>query len=393
MAPRIRPPLLIVTAFWIYAAASNVLYANSLQANLSALHVAHFFADWQARLLQHLFMYPLLLACIEASLRIGWQPLVRRLPLQAVMALGFATCASPALWLGELVVGDELSHKHMSGGWSPMMSEPASAWLTWLASATIFLLTYGFALALVSGFDFYRRLRDSQIRSAALERALSAAHLASLRMQLSPHSLFNLLHTIRGQIDWDPATARIMIVQLGDLLRRLLSAGEREYSRLADEMQFVRLYLELQQRRFADRLTIDVPRATGLPAAWVPSLILQPLVENAVVHGLAGHQGPVVVRLSAASADDMLILRVTNTVAAGRPAPHEGIGLRNVRERLAIQFGERASFRTQRDAGHQWIAEIRIPLLTDVLEPASTMAPARTGTVGTVPSVSAPESL
>jgi two-component system, LytTR family, sensor kinase len=84
-----------------------------------------------------------------------------------------------------------------------------------------------------------------------------------------------------------------MVVQLADLLRRLLNAGERDFSRLADELQFVRLYLELQQRRFADRLSVAAARG-GYPAdAWVPSLILQPLVENAVVHGLAGHQGPV----------------------------------------------------------------------------------------------------
>lgn len=373
MPSRIRPPLLIVTAFWAYVAASNVLYANSMQANLTALHVAHFFAAWQARLLQHLFLYPALLGSIWASLRIGWQPLGWRLPLQVLMALGFSLSATPALWLGEVFTDDSMAHEHVRAGMSGMMSDPGSEWLTWLASGTLFLLTYGFALALVSGFDFYRRMRDSQIRSAALERALTAAHLAALRMQLSPHSLFNLLHTIRGQIDWDPAAARTMIVQLGDLLRRLLTAGEREYSRLTDEMQFVRLYLELQQRRFADRLTIDMPQPAGLPPAWVPSLILQPLVENAVVHGLAGHQGPVIVRVFAASSRGTLILRVTNTMAAERSIRDGGIGLRNVRDRLAIQFGERASFRAapDEDEGRQWIAEIRMPLLTDVLEGSS----------------------
>jgi hypothetical protein len=375
MSLRIRPQLLVVTAFWAYVAASNVIYANSMQANLTALHVANFFAGWQARLLQHLFLYPVLLACIWAALRIGWQPVIRRLPLQALIALAFAFSASPFLWVGEMLAGESTEHGHMPGA-AGMMHEPGSQWLTWLASATLFLLTYGFALALVSGFDFYRRMRDSQIRSAALERALTAAHLASLRMQLSPHSLFNLLHTIRGQIDWDPAAARTMIVQLGDLLRRLLNAGEREYSRLSDEMQFVRLYLELQQRRFADRLTIEVPRPEQLPCAWVPSLILQPLVENAVVHGLARHQGPVAVRVSAASSRGTLVLRVTNTVAAERASREGGIGLRNVRDRLAIQFGERASFQAAPDESGQWVAEIRMPLLTDVLETAAATASA-----------------
>ena len=370
MASRTRPRLLIVTAFWAYVAASSVIYAHGMQASLTVLHVAHFFAAWQARLLQHLILYPLLLAGVWASMRIGWQPVARRLPLQLLMGIAFASAASPALWVGEWLIHRHPMHHQQT--WASSVAfvnnMPGPQFPVWLAAATTFLLNYGFALALVSGFDFYRRLRDSQIRAAALERALAAAHLASLRMQLSPHSLFNLLHTIRGQIDWDPATARTMIVQLGDLLRRLLNAGEREYSRVTDEMQFVRLYLELQQRRFADRLTVEVTQPAALPAAWVPSLILQPLVENAVVHGLAGHQGPVIVRVSATSAHGTLVLRVTNTVSAELAAREGGIGLRNVHDRLAIQFGERAVFRAAPDAGGEWIAEIRMPLLTDVLE-------------------------
>ncbi len=325
MASRMRPQFLIVTAFWAYVAASNVIYAHSMQQSLMAFHRQDFFAGWEARLLQHLFLYPLLLGAVWASLRIGWQPLARRLPLQVLMGAAFAAAASPALWLGEWLMSDAGHYQETWASAAGVMGEmPGSKLPIWLASATTFLLTYGFAVALVSGFDFYRRLRDSQIRAAALERALTSAHLASLRLQLSPHSLFNLLHTIRGQIEWDPAAARTMIVQLGDLLRRLLNAGEREYSRLGDEIQFVRLYLELQQRRFADRLTVDIPPPGALPSAWVPSLILQPLVENAVVHGLAGHQGPVVVRVSAMSSRGALILRVTNTSAQSARAATAG---------------------------------------------------------------------
>jgi LytS/YehU family sensor histidine kinase len=235
----------------------------------------------------------------------------------------------------------------------------------WLASITSFLLTYGFGLALVAGFDFYRRLRDVQLRSAALERSLNAAHLAALRMQLSPHTLFNLLHTIRGQIDWDPATAQSMVVQLADLLRRLLKAGERELSRLCDELQFVRLYLDLQQKRFSDRLTVIVPAQDALPPAWVPSLILQPLVENAVVHGLAGHDSAVVIRVEALVDGETLCLRVVNTMAPQREAGDVGIGLKNVRERLAIQFGDGATFQAFAGEASEWIAEIRMPLLFD----------------------------
>jgi LytS/YehU family sensor histidine kinase len=184
-------------------------------------------------------------------------------------------------------------------------------------------------------------------------------------MQLSPHTLFNLLHTIRGQIIWDPPAAQTMVVQLGDLLRRLLSAGEREFSRLTDELQFVTLYLELQQKRFADRLTVAVPERAAMPRAWVPSLILQPLVENAVVHGLTGHEGAVSIRVEVSVLGETLILRVINTIARDKAIGHTGIGLANVRERLEVQFGERARFTAQPVDEELWVAEIQMPLLRD----------------------------
>jgi len=218
---------------------------------------------------------------------------------------------------------------------------------------------------LMTGFAFYQRLRDAQLRSAALERALTSAHLQALRMQLSPHTLFNLLHTIRGQIIWDPPAAQTMVVQLGDLLRRLLSAGEREFSRLTDELQFVTLYLELQQKRFADRLTVSVPERAAVPRAWVPSLILQPLVENAVVHGLTGHEGAVSIRVEASALGETLTLRVVNTIARDKALGQTGIGLANVRERLEVQFGERAHFSAGAAEEELWVAEIQMPLLRD----------------------------
>jgi hypothetical protein len=364
-----RPALAVLTVFWVYVALSNLMYASTMGESLRAVNVTHFFAPWDARLLQHLMLYPILILCVWGSLRLGWQPLWRRLPVQVLVAAGFAALASPALVLGELLMGEWHGHGKNAmdedwSSWSAFLAGPALP--TWAASATSTLITYGFGLALISGFAFYQRLRDEQLRGAALERALTSAHLAALRMQLSPHTLFNLLHAIRGQIAWDPPAAQAMVVQLGDLLRRLLSAGEREFSRLADELQFVSLYLELQQRRFSDRLTIAVPAPASAPRVWVPSLILQPLVENAVVHGLASHDGPVSVRVAVEADGELLTLRVENSIAPERGSGHgAGIGLANVRERLAVQFGERAAFSAAPRAGGMWVAEIRMPLLRD----------------------------
>jgi len=296
--------------------------------------------------------------------------------------------------LGEQLLGMPTS---MSPKWP--VDSPFSSWTAfcdnvdipvWTASTVSFLLTYGFGLALINGIALYQRFRDEQVRSADLERALTDAHLAALRMQLSPHTLFNLLHTIRGHISWDPAVAQSMVVQLGDLLRRLLSAGEREFSRLTDELQFVRLYLELQQKLFADRLTVSIADVEELPAAWVPSLILQPLVENAVVHGLARHTGPVEVRVEASVQGETLVLRVVNTVAPDAVVGRESIGLRNVRDRLALQFavggasftaGVAAAGTTATSASgpcvtgeSRWIAEVRMPLLREGPQPRRSMA-------------------
>jgi hypothetical protein len=350
--------LIILTVFWIYAAISNVLSSNSMQAMLAMKHV-EMYASSQARFVQYALVYPILVGVVWLALRIGWQSFGRTLPVQVLLAAAFAACPAPLMGVAEWLVG-EPQHQRL---WTQIEDDVHMT--VWFASFVDFLLRYGFALALLTGFAFYRRLRDSQLRATALEQALNSAQLAALRMQLSPHTLFNLLHTIRGHIAWDPTAAQAMIVQLGDLLRRLLAAGEREFTPVTDELQFVRLYLGLQQRRFADRVTIAIPTRDLLPAAWVPSLILQPLVENAVVHGLAGHDGPVSIQVEVLAREETLVLRVVNTIAPSRATGAAGIGLNNVRERLAIQFGARASFSAGSADDTVWIAEVRMPLLRD----------------------------
>src|SRR3984957_16676407 len=275
----------ITILFWMYVALSNILYAYSMRTGIARMTNISLFAPWN----------------------------VRAMPLQVILGAAFSAIAYPAMIVSEMSLGSQEWHESA-------MTHVVNPWVDpyflslWLASFVNFLPTYGFGLALVTGLALYTRFQNSELRLAALEREWSAARLAALRMQLSPHTLFNLLHTIRGHIEWDPKGAQSMVVQLADLLRRLLNAGERDFSKLHGELQFVRLYLELQQRRFADRLTVDLPSNKELPAVWVPSLILQPLVENAVVHGLAGHQGPVTVRITVRLEQDVLTLSVLNTM-------------------------------------------------------------------------------
>jgi signal transduction histidine kinase len=355
----LRQFLAITGLFWVYVAVSNILYAYSMRTGMAHMTNFPLFAPWNARLLQHLLLLPVLLVSFWASLRIEWRPLLIALPLQLILGMVFAALAYPAMIVAEMTVSGEEWHKDVVAH-TPTWNDPEFP--LWVASFVSFLPAYGFGLALITGLALYTRFRNSQLRLAAFEREWSAARLAALRMQLSPHTLFNLLHTIRGHIEWDPKGAQSMVVQLADLLRRVLNAGERDFSKLNDELQFVRLYLELQQRRFADRLTVVLPVGPEIPAVWVPSLILQPLVENAVNHGLAGHQGRVTVRITVVMADDVLTLSVLNTIAPQKVAGEEGIGLNNVRERLAVQFEGRAGLAAG-GAGGEWRSEITMPAI------------------------------
>jgi hypothetical protein len=351
----------IAGLFWVYVALSNILYAYSMRMGMSRMTHASVFAAWDARLLQHVILWPVLLVSFWASLRIQWRPLLVALPLQLILGTVFAALAYPAMIVAEMTLGSSDMQEHV-------MNHAADPWVDpfflslWMASFVSFLPTYGFGLALITGVALYTRFQNSELRLAALEREWSAARLAALRMQLSPHTLFNLLHTIRGHIEWDPKGAQSMVVQLADLLRRLLNAGERDFAKLSDELQFVRLYLELQQRRFSDRLSVVLPLAHEIPAVWVPSLIMQPLVENAVVHGLAGHQGPVTVRIGVQMVYEELVISIFNTMAPQGMAGEAGIGLKNVRERLAVQFEGRAKL-TAEGVDGEWCSEITMPAI------------------------------
>jgi hypothetical protein len=361
-----RQFLAIVTLFWLYVTLSNVLYAYSMRTGIARTTDMPLFAAWDVRVMQHVLLFPVLLVSYWASLRVQWRPYVAAIPLQLVLGAVFSAVAYPAMMLAQVIyLGEQWKEHALTDAHNPLLDH---AFLSlWMASFVSFIPAYGFGLALVTGLAVYTRFQNSELHVAALEREWSAARLAALRMQLSPHTLFNLLHTIRGHIEWDPKGAQSMVVQLADLLRRLLNAGERDFTRLADELQFVRSYLELQRRRFSDRLTVSLPNPRELPEVWVPSLILQPLVENAVVHGLAGHQGPVDVKVGVEIAENQVTLRVTNTISPERTPGPEGIGIKNVRERLAVQFQGRAALITSAH-GAQWISEILLPAMHETPE-------------------------
>ncbi|HWS54174.1 MAG TPA: histidine kinase [Pyrinomonadaceae bacterium] len=204
---------------------------------------------------------------------------------------------------------------------------------------------YGIILVLHSAFRYYKRSREGELRASQLEAQLSRAQLQALKMQLQPHFLFNTLHSISALVHRDPDCADRMIARLGDFLRLTLeNSGAQEVS-LQKELEFLRCYLEIERVRFRDRLTtrMDIdPRTLDTP---VPNLILQPIVENALRHGIAPRSSPGRIEISTKRDNDSLRIQVKDN-GPGLPAiskPNgrfrEGVGLANTRARLARLYG------------------------------------------------------
>ncbi len=354
-----RGVLILASLFWAYVTLTAIVYHEAMRIELKEMTGVMVFFPWQHRLMQHVLMLPLLLLCYATAVRLGWGPAGRRVPQQLALALGFSLLM---YWM--MLVGGWILRAVFGTPAVPFGVFTKGDWAVWVSSTATALLAYGFGLALITGVATYRRYHELQLRNSELRRDWAGARLAALRTQLSPHTLFNVLHTIQARISGEPEVAESLIASLGDLLRGLLQAGECDFTQLRDELQFVELYLGLQIGRFADRLTVHVRNGADVPAVWVPSLILQPLVENAVVHGLADHSGPVRIDVTWDLSPERLQLRVVNSTVS-IDARTAGLGLRNVRERLAVQFGERAVLTSGRVGSSTWEATLTLPVLRE----------------------------
>ncbi len=229
---------------------------------------------------------------------------------------------------------------------------------------------------------------------AHLEAQLAEARLSALRMQLNPHFLFNTLNAVSALADHDPAGVRKMIARLSSLLRRVLDVTySAPLAPLRDEAAFLGDYLDVQRIRLSDTLCVEEAWDEGTLDALVPPLILQPLVENAIGHGIALiEEGIGTVRLSSHVEGDRLVLRVQNdgpdpSSASDAEPAGSGLGLRNTRDRLAALFSDAATLSLTPAPGGGALAEIRLPLRFGEPRPkqAETQQPMSARTILDVP--------
>lgn len=218
--------------------------------------------------------------------------------------------------------------------------------------------------ALYFGIKFYRAQTEERARLLRLESLVHEAELKALQYQIHPHFLFNTLNSISTLVyERDTATANRMIARLADFFRATLD-GEGTYeSPLRDELDITRLYLEIEKTRLGERLNVIEEIDPRLLEAAVPRLLLQPLVENAVRHGIARRRDGGELAISALRERDDLVIRVRNDLAPlqGKPCTY-GIGLTNIRTRLQQLYGESHEFIIDFSAGDVCRVAIRIPL-------------------------------
>ncbi len=229
-----------------------------------------------------------------------------------------------------------------------------------------FLLFWG---VLAAGFarDYFFRFRDRERETAQLQTQLAEAKLSALHAQLNPHFLFNTLNAVSSLVERDPRGVRRMIARLSELLRYTLDGGNEHEVVLSQELSFLERYLEIMQIRFQDKLEIDMQIGDDARNALVPSLILQPLVENAVKHGVDKISAPGKIAIRARREVDQLVLTVTDN----GPGPTRiarlddaGVGLANTRQRLEQLYGSAQSLTLADAPDGGTVARIVIPFRT-----------------------------
>lgn len=218
-------------------------------------------------------------------------------------------------------------------------------WRTMLRNAELDLITYFGVIAIAYALEYHRRSRDAALTTSRLEAQLAQAQLDALKAQLHPHFLFNTLHAIGVLVrKQDPQGSIRMITGLSELLRLALDGSARQEVPLRQELDFVTRYLDIERTRFQDRLRVVTEVAPDTLEAAVPNLILQPIVENAIRHGIAPRASEGTLTIRARRVDDRLAITVRDDGAGLRAGWQPGVGLSNVRARLAHQHPGRHRF-------------------------------------------------
>ena len=246
--------------------------------------------------------------------------------------------------------------------------------------AKFFLIVLGFSLVAAYGIYFYlvlkgrlegaaAALQEKQVFTERLEKLKTAAELSALQAKIQPHFLFNTLNSIAALIREDPALAEATTEKLAELFRHVLESNRREYIALSEEMEIVAHYLEIEKLRLGERLRYRIDLEPALADVPVPGLLIQPLVENSIKHGIAPLEEGGEIVISAKATGSTVALTVQDNGTGYDPNPgradvgaRNGYGLQNIRDRLANLYGSAAQFKVHSRVGEGTRVEITLPM-------------------------------
>lgn len=355
--------MLVALPYWAAVSVVNVISGQLFWAggpfNPNSIGLAP-----DVRTLQHVFMTFIVLGAYRGALAIGWPQEGRWLAALKHLGLGLAVAmiSRPLLALSMEVLRDVAVY------WRGVFVPPHMRGLRlWLSMGLNFLVPYFFGLALLAGVRISTALQRSETEKAKLRTAWTQARLHALRMQLNPHFVFNTLNTIATLLDTEPqpAKARALVLAFSELYRRTLIAAEREWMPLAEELALASDYLRIQSARFDGKLTYEIACSPELGREQIPALLLQPLVENAVVHGAADDRHAlrvwITIDRATTGSQGALQIEVANETDGQLGSSHgAGIGLRNTSTRLSACYAGRATLQTQATRG-RFVVTITIP--------------------------------
>jgi two-component system LytT family sensor kinase len=355
-----RAVLVVGPPLWTFVLLADVLGMEAWRYASSDLEIA----APAVRALQYLILLPFLLLACRAAVAVGYRPprAVGRVLVQVALCAGFAALGRPALALAAAL----LAPGDVSASLTESLLQPyAESLAVWAGASTSTAMHYLLCLGAIAGLKTYRDLEGERVLRAEMERQAAQARLHALKNQLNPHFLFNALNTVVALIESDPRLAQTLVTRISELLRRIVGESATSAVTLRHELDLLERYLAIQELRFPQRLTHRFDVTDAAARALVPPLVVQPLLENAVLHGLAGHDGPVHVALTARLDGDRLAIVIVNPGSREPRGTGTGVGLANVAERLRTLFGTRASVDLARGSDGQWHARLVLPRIDD----------------------------
>ncbi|HEY1889239.1 MAG TPA: histidine kinase [Steroidobacteraceae bacterium] len=350
-------------ACWLIAGGSVVLWGLPLSGR--TLDGAYYFMSTPARILDYMVVFPIAVCAYRLTLAVGWKEgfttRVRIVLVDVLLALSVVLSSRIA---GAMVIG------FVDGHTADMWDTLAELWRLWYvglwgSALCFFLSPYLMGLGAIALVKVTERSQREAMLATRLSAAYAEAQLSALSAQLQPHFLFNSLHAITRLIEESPADAATMVARLGDFLRHALETSHTPWVSVATELAGLEAYLEVQRARFSEQLTVTLDVSSAALELSVPSLLLQPLAENAIEHGRGVGGEPLVLRVIVEVVAEHLRFVVFNSgprLTAQLLAREYGCGLSNVALRLNAAYGGAARLAVGPDEQGNTAAILSLPV-------------------------------